>query len=47
MANPNDYNLKQDRREIEALARRICAANPSLSYHQAYLKAVRMLGAVS
>lgn len=39
-----DYNLIQSQAEIEELAAKILQAQPALTFPQAYIRAVRMLG---
>ena len=47
MPNPaTDYQLPQTQDEIEELAIKIVQATPGLTYHQAYIRAVRLLGLV-
>ena len=47
MPNPaTDYKLAQTQAEIEELATKIVQAAPGLTYHQAYIRAVRLLGLV-
>lgn len=48
MANSTtDYKIEQDQFDVEALAQKIWAENKVwMSYSQAYIKAVRMLGSV-
>ena len=47
MPNPaTDYKLAQTQAEIEELATKVVQAAPGLTYHQAYIRAVRLLGLV-
>jgi len=47
MPNPaTDYQLPQTQAELEELATKIVQAAPGLTYHQAYIRAVRLLGLV-
>lgn len=45
MANPADYQLLYSKEDIEALAAKLRRQSPTpLSTHDAYIKAVRLLG---